>query len=80
LNALLRRILQYILILTTRRLAGNVFLFFEVHMWDFELRYGYFLLESFDPNLNETDEFSGYIFPSVKSKNLKWKDLHLLIK
>jgi hypothetical protein len=36
----------YFLIRTSRRLAGNVFLFFEVHMWDVELRYGYFLLES----------------------------------
>jgi hypothetical protein len=25
----------YFLIPTTRRLAGNVFFFFEVHMWDF---------------------------------------------
>jgi hypothetical protein len=29
----------YFLIPTTRGLAGNLFLFFEVHMWDFELRY-----------------------------------------
>jgi hypothetical protein len=28
-------------------------------------RYGYSLLESYNPNLK--DEFSGYIFPSVKS-------------
>jgi hypothetical protein len=42
----------YFLLPTTRRLAGTVFLFFEIHMWDFELRYGYFLLESYNPNLN----------------------------
>jgi hypothetical protein len=39
------------LIPTTRRLAGNVYLFFEVHLWDFELKYGYFLLEPYNPNL-----------------------------
>jgi hypothetical protein len=60
----------YFLIPAKRRLPGNVFLFFEVNMWDFERRYGYFLLESYFPNLNKTDEFSGYLFPSVKCTNL----------
>jgi hypothetical protein len=76
LNALFRRILfPNSNHPTTRRLAGNVFLFFEVHMCYFELRLtdcwtDYFLLESYNTNLNKTDEFSGYIFPSVKSTNL----------
>jgi hypothetical protein len=26
------------------KLAGNVCLFFEIHMWDFELRYGFELM------------------------------------
>jgi hypothetical protein len=42
----------YFQIPTTRRFGGSLFLFFEVHVWDFELRYGYFLLESYNPNLN----------------------------
>jgi hypothetical protein len=42
----------YFLIPTTRSLAGKVFTFLEVHMWDFELRYGFFLLESYNLNLN----------------------------
>ncbi len=42
-----------------------------LHMWNFELRYGQFLLESCNPNLNQTGPFSGYIFPTVNSKNLQ---------
>jgi hypothetical protein len=30
----------YFQIQTTRRIAGNAFIFLEIHMWDFELKYG----------------------------------------
>ncbi len=52
-------------------LVGLYFYFFELHMWNLELRYGQFLLESCNPNLNQTGPFSGYIFPTVNSKNLQ---------
>jgi hypothetical protein len=60
----------YFQLCTTRRLAGNRFFFFVIHIWDLELRYGWFLLELCNPNFNETDEFSGYLFPTVNGKSL----------
>ncbi len=56
----------YFQIRTTTRIDGNVFFLFEIHMCDLNLI------------LNQTDVFSGYIFQSVKSKNIQWK--HLLHK
>jgi hypothetical protein len=49
-------------------------------MLDFEPRCGLFLLESCNPNFNQTDVFSGYIFQSVKSKSIYWKYVLIKIK
>jgi hypothetical protein len=43
------------------------FSFSKVYIWDFGMRFAQFLLGSCNPNLNQTDEFSVYIFPTMKS-------------
>jgi hypothetical protein len=39
-----------------------------------------FAIMFYNPNLVESNEFSGYIFQTVKTKHLFWKHLLLLIK
>jgi hypothetical protein len=52
----------------------------EIHEGDLELNFGQFILELCNSKLILKDEFSGYIIPTGKSKNLSWNHLLLKIK
>jgi hypothetical protein len=50
-----------------RRPLKFVISFSKVYFWDLGLKFGSFLLGSCNPNVSLTDEFSVYIFPTMKS-------------
>ncbi len=56
---------QYFFMLTSLVQIWFIQFLLGLHMWNLEVSYGYFLLESCNTNLNQTGSFPGYIFPKA---------------
>ncbi len=52
-----------------------VFSHSKEYIWDLGLRFGYLLLGSCNTYINQLDEFSFYIFQTMKKLNILWKHL-----